>query len=154
MSTTTFENARVGDRVYDYAQDAWTTIIEIDKVFLTTQIRSRKHAYYLDGSSVHLARLGEQVLFWGKPEVIAPPQPPRMKFIHGIEIPDITFKPNERDTYYYPEPVSPILINKCRYHSTMDGHYFRMTNNLCYPHTLAGKEAAILHAKAMLGIKE
>jgi hypothetical protein len=151
--TTTFENAKVGDRVYDYAQAAWTTILEIDKVFITTEIRSRKHAYYLDGSSVHLARIGEQVLFWGKPEVIAPPQPPRMKLIHGVEVPDISFEPKHGEEYYAIDLTDNRFYVEFNWRD--DGMDFTLyERDLCYPHTEEGKQAATLHAKAMLGIKE
>ena len=151
--TTTFENARVGDRVYDYAQDAWTTIIEIDKVFLITEIRSRKHAYYLDGSSVHLARLGEQVLFWSKPEVIAPPQPPRTKLINGIEVPNNSFRPNHGEDYYAIDLTDKRFYVEFKWRDDeMD--FTLHERDLCYPFTEEGKQAAILHAKAMLGIKE
>jgi hypothetical protein len=150
--TTTFENAKVGDRVYDYAQAAWTTIVEIDKVFITTKIRSRKHVYYLDGSSMILSQLGEQVLFWDKPKVTAPPQPPRTKLIHGVEIPDTSFEPKEREYFYYPV-LDKVLYNQSTYLS-YDIDRFRVENGLCYPYTEEGKQAAILHAKALLGIKD
>ena len=152
--TTTFENAKVGDHVYDYAQAAWTTIIEIDKVFITTKIRSRKHVYYLDGSSMILSQLGEQVLFWDKPKVTAPPQPPRTKLVHGVEVPDISFRPEPDEKYYFPDVTQPVLFGSAIsvFHHARSS--YMANSGLCYPHTEEGKQAAILHAKAMLGIKD
>ena len=151
--TTTFENAKVGDRVYDYAQDAWTTILEINKGFLVTEIRSRKHAYYLDGSSVHLARLGEQVLFWDKPKVTAPLQPPRTKLINGIEVPNNSFRPSHGEDYYAIDLADKRFYVEFKWRDDeMD--FVLYERDLCYPFTEEGKQAAILHAKAMLGVKE
>jgi hypothetical protein len=50
----------------------------------------------------------------------------------------------------------PWPTSTCAYHSSIfyscEEDYYRSNNNLCYPDTEEGKQAAIMHAKAMLGI--
>lgn len=76
---------------------------------------------------------------------------PKTKLIHGVEIPDISFTPAKCEMYYYPYTRSPELFGEflcCEV--DIDAHLQRQ--DMCYPYTDEGKEAAILHAKAMLGI--
>jgi hypothetical protein len=70
--TTTFENAKVGDRVYALTR-GWTEIESIDDRMAGFPIRtSGQYTYSLDGR--YLVG-GDQVLFWDKPTIIAPEQP-------------------------------------------------------------------------------
>ena len=94
-----------------------------------------------------------QTLFWDEIEFEVPHQPPRMKLIHGVEVPDISFVPDVGEQYYYPLPSDSrfygfSVIAQCA-DSDQRNHF-----GLCYPFTEEGKQAAILHAKAMLGIKD
>lgn len=75
---------------------------------------------------------------------------PKMKLIHGVEVPDISFTPVEYQYYCLPLLAEHFFTHKCY----RDCRYeeFIAKNGLCYPNTEEGKQAAILHAKAMLGI--
>jgi hypothetical protein len=83
-----------------------------------------------------------------------PIQPLRMKLIHGVEVPDISFKPQPNQDYYYPAPHNTGGYVCDVYYDCRRWHQYRASKGLCYPFTEEGKQAAILHAKAMLGIKE
>jgi hypothetical protein len=70
--TTTFETAKVGDRVYALAR-GWTTIEEIGGSMAGFPIvTSGTYTYSLDGR--YLVG-GDQVLFWDKPTITAPAKP-------------------------------------------------------------------------------
>lgn len=75
---------------------------------------------------------------------------PKTKLIHGVEIPDFDFIPKDGEQYCYPVINSPKLFGEFRYYGgEMDTHLLR--HGLCYPYTEEGREAVILHTKAMLG---
>jgi hypothetical protein len=158
MSTTTFEDAKISDKVYSVAF-GWGEIICTDgfehypigvrfqNVVIDTHYFTLDGCYYTDNPI--------QSLFWDEVHIKAPVKPiklPATKIVNGIEIPDISFKPSLNEYYYTPMPNYPELC-----HLMMDFHSNRLTNhlsvnNLCYPYTEEGRAAAILHAKAMLGI--
>lgn len=76
---------------------------------------------------------------------------PKTKLIHGVEVPDISFVPGENEWCYFPDPADPELF--CEMYDKSPKRYpHRVGYGLCYPYTEEGKQAAILHAKAMLGI--
>ena len=76
---------------------------------------------------------------------------PKTHLVHGVEVPDLRIKPSMRDRYYAPYVSSEDLVTDLKnYDDGVDMHHKRC--NLCYEHTEAGKQAAILHAKIMLGI--
>lgn len=93
--TTTFENAKVGDRVYSLAV-GWAKIISIEDysfngypILLAGDAAKVLRLYNLFGS---IYGCGDQVLFWDKPEIIAPSKPMEappvdtlveVKLIHG-----------------------------------------------------------------------
>lgn len=76
---------------------------------------------------------------------------PKTKMIHGVEVPDISFAPDTGDFYYH-----PTISNRNYYASTQAtrSKFDELAHRhmMCYPHTEEGKQAAILHAKAMLNI--
>lgn len=78
---------------------------------------------------------------------------PITKLIHGVEVPDISFIPEQDKEYYFPAPHITKLYGCTNYLSKSENDSFKVQQGLCYPHTEEGKQAAILHAKAMLGIK-
>jgi hypothetical protein len=102
-----------------------------------------------------IAKIKEPVKIKQLKAVLAKENPPakqRTKLIHGVEVPDISFVPRKEEHFYH-----PILDNTLYKPSTYHGYgidAFRVKYGLCYPHTEEGKQAAILHAKAMLGIKD
>ena len=79
---------------------------------------------------------------------------PKTKLIHGVEVPDISFRPIEGDKYYFPAPCTLEGVSGAVFFDGNSDYMFRRNNDLCHPYTEEGKQAAILHAKAMLGIAE
>lgn len=78
---------------------------------------------------------------------------PKTHLVNGVEVPDLRIETKTGQDYWYPAPSIDVLVwgTVHGYDSLTDGH--RLENNLCYEPTEEGKQAAILHAKAMLGIK-
>lgn len=76
---------------------------------------------------------------------------PKTHFVHGVEVPDLRVLPKHSDSYWCPDPTSRqyvrVFDNWCTLH---DLH--REESWLCYEFTEEGKQAAILHAKAMLDL--
>ncbi len=156
MTTKTFENAETGDKVWSPAF-GWGVITDIKATGLSDYPLRVRHAsceeeqtYTHEGYFLLHTKL--QSLFWGEVKIEAPTQPVRMKVIHSVEIPDISFQPKAEDRYYHPNPLVPSLYDHSYYSAgaVVDAH--RAEYGLCYPDSEAGKQAAILHAKAMLGI--
>lgn len=78
---------------------------------------------------------------------------PKTKLIHGVEIPDFEFIPKVGEKYYTANVGLPELFEH-GYRSSEDCTFTqRMTERgLIYPYSEEGKQATILHSKAMLGI--
>jgi hypothetical protein len=153
MSTTTFETAKIGNKVFSHTF-GWGEIECIDlRSFFPIEVRFHESGVYetytLEGYCYD--DLPIQSLFWDKAEIKAPTKPADIKIINGIEIPDITFKPDLNVHYYTPMPTHPSLHHLMNYCSNEINNHLR-NSDLCYPFTEEGKQAAILHAKAMLGI--
>jgi len=154
MSTTTFENAKVGDKVWDY-QYGWGEVycIRMNIEYpLEARFGDLVAVYTMDGKQYTSDTT--QRLFWDEIKFEAPTQPPRMKLINGIKVPDITFNPEYGQQYYFPIVYRRGHYSYRVYVEDYEEDEFYVENNLCYPFTEEGKQAAILHAKAMLGIKE
>ena len=79
---------------------------------------------------------------------------PTYKLINGHKIPDISFTPEDDEHYTYPDPTQPCMYEVEYFHNYAEECGHRLTNKMCYPTTDEGREAAILHAKAMLGIAD
>lgn len=76
---------------------------------------------------------------------------PKTHIVHGVEVPDLRFEPNEGEEYYLADPTDRKFTFK--YTSTNDScDTVWAERGLCYENTEEGKKAATLHAKAMLGI--
>lgn len=76
---------------------------------------------------------------------------PKTHIVNGVEVPDLRFVPNEGEEYHLPNPlVAHLFITATCGSETYK--YHRVSNNLCYEPTEEGRQAAILHAKAWLGI--
>jgi hypothetical protein len=157
--TTTFENAKVGDKVWDFVY-GWGEVIELDvsEMFDTIRVSfkpfgysEKEVIYYTTGS---ISFNNPQTLFWDEIKFEVPVQPPRMKLVHGVEVPDISFVPKEDEYYYYPSIEMPAFYGFTYFDTTNINDILKNKHGLCYPYTEQGKQAAILHAKAMLGIKE
>lgn len=76
---------------------------------------------------------------------------PKTHTVHGVEIPDLRFVPKRGEKYYLVEPAEPEFT---RNYFATGGRYDTVwtERGLCYENTEEGKQAAILHAKAWLGI--
>jgi hypothetical protein len=147
--STTFENARVGDKVWSvrYGHGVITAICsELGPLIVKFERYVNLKSYTLFGNEYPNEL---QTLFWQEIKFEAPEQPPRMKLINGISIPDITINPSNKEHYYIPFPTHPNLCIKTYFcGDELDEHV--VNNDLCYPSTDEGRAAAILHAKAML----
>jgi hypothetical protein len=157
MKTTTFENAKPGDRVWDICR-GWGTVTanrfsgNLKSYSLDVELdEGTSNAFTIEGKGG--ANDINPILFWNEVKIEAPEQPPRTKLIHGVEIPDISFQPKDNEEYYYPSPSCEDFYENTSYEDyEADRH--RANYGLCYPYTDEGKKVASLHAKAMLGIKE
>lgn len=79
---------------------------------------------------------------------------PQVKIVHGVEVPDISIdlsRETERTDFYTPCIHSDKLYSSGSHHRYNDCQNIS-DRGLCYPYTEEGKQAAILHSKAMLGI--
>lgn len=83
MNDQDFSKAKVGDRVWLYSIGDYAYIQDINNSGLLVY----GHWYDLKGHN----RAGVQMLFWGPPEIIAPPPPKRMvkKWIAGYWLTDV-----------------------------------------------------------------
>lgn len=79
---------------------------------------------------------------------------PKTRSVHGVEIPVFDFSPKGGEYFYVvnvglPEffETSYRVSEECTYTQRM------LERGLLYPYTEEGKQAAILHAKAMLGLQ-
>jgi hypothetical protein len=149
--TTIFETAKVGDRVFSHTF-GWGTICVIDKdnnypiqvLFASCSESFTPEGFYYKDNPI-------QSLFWDECTIEVPAKPLPIKLIHGVKVPDISFYPTDGTAYYYPA-TNDDMFSTTTYYSKYLSDRFRSDNNLCYPYTKEGKAAAILHAKAMLGI--
>lgn len=77
---------------------------------------------------------------------------PKVHIVNGVEIPDLRFTPKRDDSYYCPVPHNPALVAQSTYWHLYAHDKHRSKHGMCYEDSEEGKQAAILHAKAMLGI--
>ena len=77
---------------------------------------------------------------------------PKTKLIHGVEIPVFEFMPKIGEEYYTANVGLPEFFGR-GHRSSRDCTFTQrmIERGLLYPPTEAGKQAAILHSKAMLG---
>ena len=76
---------------------------------------------------------------------------PKTHIVNGVEIPDLRVKPNCNDRYHLADPTE----SEFTYFYLFGGDNkdkLWSKRGLIYEYTEEGKQAAILHAKAMLGI--
>jgi hypothetical protein len=160
MQTTTFENAKIGDKVYS-PTFGWGEIEFIDMDATNYPIcvlflhDNTSTGYTLEGYHYHDLQI--QSLFWNKVDIEAPVKPVATKTINGFDIPDISFIPDVGESCYIPSPTLPELFAHHVYRAYRDGivaNKHLSNNGLCYPLTEEGRKAAILHAKAMLRISQ
>lgn len=78
---------------------------------------------------------------------------PNTKLIHGVEVPVFEFTPKVGEEYYVADVGTPEFFEQWHKPSEDSTSTQRMIERgLIYPYTEDGKQAAILHSKAMLGI--
>lgn len=126
-----------------YAQDAMTTTVPWKLWEYCSQ--SNGWISFTSGSPNWL----EHIAYRRKP--ISKPIP---RLIHGVEVPDISYTPEDNEYYFYPDPTKPFMYEMEYFHKYAEECGHRLTNKMCYPTTDEGREAAILHAKIMLGIAD
>jgi hypothetical protein len=150
--TTTFESAKVGDEVFS-PTFGWGVIEAID---LSSGRPIRVHFFIFGDTNYYSLKgwytdLPIQSLFWGEVVIDAPVKPVATKVVNGVKIPDISFVPIIGEYCHIPFPTHPKLYSRM-YYSSYEADEYVANNNMCYPDTEEGKIAAVLHAKAMLGI--
>lgn len=75
---------------------------------------------------------------------------PKTHFVRGAEIPDLRVTPELGGKYYLADPTSSELVELHTYVMRREELWFE--RGLSYQHSEEGRQAAILHSKAMLGI--
>ena len=76
---------------------------------------------------------------------------PKTHIVNGVEIPDLRIEPKKGDRYYLADPTEEEL-NHCYTYAGDDCDEVWVSRRLCYEPTEEGRETAILHSKAMLGM--
>lgn len=76
---------------------------------------------------------------------------PKTHIVNGVEIPDLRVTQKHGDHFYLADPVSLYFFTLLE-DDEDDMVTLWIERGLAYQHTEEGKQAAILHAKAMLGI--
>jgi len=148
--TTMFEDVKVGDKVFSIIS-GWGEVHSVSDTQIIVKDEYGMTLNYEKESGTLSNFDGVRCLFFGVPEIIAPDKPVKMKIIHGREVPDISIKPEYEEKYYHPYPYHPYMFGYDRWlDNGTDKHL--LDCNMCYPYTEQGKQAAIAHAKAMLGI--
>lgn len=81
---------------------------------------------------------------------------PKTHNVHGVEIPDLRVSPKQGDYFYLVDPLSRSLFTVREHTKKLAVEKLAVKEwverGLVYLHTEEGKQAAILHSKAMLGI--
>lgn len=77
---------------------------------------------------------------------------PKTHTVNGVEVPNLRFVPCDDQYFYKPEPYARALVAMTTLTRKSRSGEDMIKHNLCYEYTEAGKQAAILHAKAWLGI--
>jgi hypothetical protein len=157
--TTTFETAKVGDRVYSPAF-GWGEIRYIytsKKYPLSIKFYDDPdEEYEFTFEGYYFKDVQRQSLFWDEVVIKVPIKPviiPATKIVNGVEIPNISYRPKTHHHCNIPSPANPAFYENVRCYNNENIAYMSALG-LCYPNTEKGKAAAILHAKAMLGIHQ
>lgn len=153
----TFEDAKVGDRVYCLMY-GWGAIYTIDCT-LTYPVmvkfdNGRKEQFSTYGE-FDVDSNNEQVLFWDVPAIEAPKRKaPKFKEINGLQVPNLSIRPEHNECYNLADPCNPLWYYRTPFEANCEISLHRADKGLCYPNTDEGIVAAIAHAKALLGIKD
>lgn len=124
------------ENMAQYAEDAKTT----DKPWELWQIKVVSGEWHdLTGNPSFATHLGYR-------------RKPKTKLIHGVEVPDISFTPNDGEEYVYPNIYGEDYASASRFYRGYEASEMALKAGCCYPYTEEGTQAAILHAKAMLGL--
>lgn len=76
---------------------------------------------------------------------------PKNHIVHGVEVPDLRITPKNGEWYYLVGRAAPEFTYSCKADEAISDSS-QVSMRLCYEYTDAGKQAAILHAKAWWGI--
>jgi hypothetical protein len=155
-----FKNAKPSDRVWDFLK-GWGTVVGNlinDEYPIEVKFDNEAHeTFTLEGKSFLLDM--NPTLFWDEVKIAIPQKPIKMKLVHGVEVPDISFVPEHFQEFFYPDVTkqdlfSSTTISKLQGYVQHSGIQDKMIKaGMCYPRTKEGRAAAILHAKAMLGVQ-
>jgi hypothetical protein len=161
MATTTFENAKRGDKVFS-TKFGCGEIVYIDRDFYN-HIQECSvypiHVYFSKYGITHIFTYGGYLyeyppyrsLFWNDITIKTPTKSVGVKVVNGVEIPNISYTPDPGEYCYVPFPDRSKLCAHLYIYSHKESEYI-IYNDLCYPDTEEGRQVAIMHAKALLGI--
>lgn len=106
---------------------------------------------YLDSESWHDFNKDASIIFYNHAEYRLKP---KTKLINGVEIPDLSFTPKIDENYFVVDLTLSYLYDTYMCLGSNYNHTkLLVERGLVYPCTEEGKQAAILHAKALLNIK-
>jgi hypothetical protein len=154
--TTTFVDARVGDKVWCFVY-GWGVVIKVK--ILTSHpihVRFKKEnvcAYTVRGE---LFTDGRQVLFWDEVKVIAPKKQPNTKYknVNGFKVLNLPVElPPEPEMIHIRVPRFSTVPGSALLCVSSDNEgLWRLTQHgIAYPWTPEGEDAAAAHAWALLG---
>jgi hypothetical protein len=149
------EYAKEGDRVWSM-RHGWGTIRHIEErdrhgIVVVFDHLNKKGIFTVCGKD-YIEDL-YPTLFWDKVLFTVPQKPIKMKLVHGVEVPDIAFKPTSGVPFYHPS-LDCMGLSKIMTYNDSPWCQFLSENNLCYPYNEIGRAASVLHAKAMLGVDD
>jgi hypothetical protein len=151
--STTLEKAQAGDEVWSIRFGHGVVVSTHGDPIYPLVVKFIRYPnlqnYTLEGQEFNDE---PQTLFWQEIKFKAPEKPLRIKLTNGIEVPDISFRPDADENYYYPT-LEATLYDSTYFAKGNSTDEFRAVNGLCYPYTPEGKAAAMLHTKALLGVK-
>lgn len=144
------KDARIGDRVY-CLKHGWGVITHVGDPQktdypITVGFESAVGGTYTLGGLDYVLDL-HPVLFWGVPNIIAPPPPARYKNVCGFRVPDIHYAGD--GPVVVPCITSEMLCEVWRDCTNTPGAW--VGADIFYPATPEGRSAAIAHASAWLG---
>lgn len=148
-----FSKAKIGDRVYhlnygygNIDRVKFGSTLPIRVTFTTVNIPR----WFTTNGKTH-SKDETPMIYWDKPEIIAPPEPARYKNVNGFKVPDVAISTVEDHEKYY-------IPSLTRNDDWCYGDYIHIESVIqagcVYTLNDDGRNAAIVHRNAWLGIGE
>ena len=149
MKKAMFVDIKIGDKVWDICE-GWGVVSELLESHdypICVEFEYVDSTYTWDG--YYDLKHVNPSLFWDEVEFTIPSKPITTRVVCGVEIPDLSYSPEIGDYVYTPNPCSAELSHKLSYLQIPVG-WAKL--GLCYPHSFEGRQVAIAHSKAMIGV--